>query len=163
MYWTAKRATLQLQTFAARAAAAKDRFVRQSANSTSDPCCTLHEWLVFPLRSSTGIYAHAAFPTPRARAARKPNSQIGLRAVVRCVLRKGPLSIWAVVSLPNDIPWHPICSTSIPLDFAVSLSGTVQTNDSPFPPSARTSGLCAVPAARLPRTHAKEVNYGKTQ
>jgi len=87
----------------------------------------------------------------------------GLRAVVRCVLRKGPLSIWAIVSLPNDIPWHPICSSSIPLDFAVSLSGTVQTNDSPFPPSARTSGLCAVPAARLPRTYAKEVNYGKTQ
>ena len=107
--------------------------------------------------------AYAETSVLRAPAAEKSHSLYWLIAAIRCTLPEGPLSIWAVVSLPNDIPWHPICSTSIPLDFAVSLSGTVQTNDSPFPPSARTSGLCAVPAARLPRTHAKEVNYGKTQ
>jgi hypothetical protein len=50
----------------------------QSVNSTIDPWCALHEWLVFPLRGSTKFYADAAFATLRAHAAGKQNSQNGL-------------------------------------------------------------------------------------
>jgi hypothetical protein len=35
------------------AAAAKERIVPRSVNSTSDLCCTLHEWLVSSPRGST--------------------------------------------------------------------------------------------------------------
>ena len=54
--------------------------VLQFENSTPDPCCTLHEWLVLPPRGSTEFYADAAFSTLRAHAARKPNSHNGLQA-----------------------------------------------------------------------------------
>jgi len=54
----------------------------QSVNSTSHPCCTLHEWLVSPPRGSTELYADAAFSTLRAHAARKPNSHNGLYPVI---------------------------------------------------------------------------------
>jgi hypothetical protein len=39
--------------------------VSQSLNWTSEPCCTLHEWLVFPLRGRANFYADAAFSTLR--------------------------------------------------------------------------------------------------
>jgi hypothetical protein len=44
----------------------------------------LHEWPVFPPRGGTDDFAIAAFSLLRARAARIPNSQIGLEAAVRC-------------------------------------------------------------------------------
>ena len=53
------------------------RFVPQSVNSSSDPCCTLHEWLVLPPCDSTKFYADAAFPTPRAHAARNRIHRLG--------------------------------------------------------------------------------------
>ena len=56
----------------------------QSVSSTFDPRCTLHQWLVFPLRSSTEFFADAAFPSLRAHAAEKMNSQFGLLATIRC-------------------------------------------------------------------------------
>jgi len=52
-----------------RASTANCRFVPQSENSTFDPCCTLHEWLVFPLRGSNEFYIDAAFSALRAHAA----------------------------------------------------------------------------------------------
>ena len=70
------------------ATAAKWCFVPQSVNSTFDPCCTLHEWLVFPLRGSTKFYARAAFSTLRVHAAGKPNSQNGLRAGLSCATHR---------------------------------------------------------------------------
>jgi len=50
----------------------------QSVSSTFDPRCTLHQWLVFPLGGSTEFFADAAFPSLRAHAAEKMNSQFGL-------------------------------------------------------------------------------------
>jgi len=64
--------------------AAKAHFVPRCVSSTSDPCCTLHEWLVFPPRGSTEFYADAAFSTLRVHAARKPNSHNGLKPAIRC-------------------------------------------------------------------------------
>ena len=65
--------------------------VPQSVNSTSDPCCTRHEWLVFPPGGSTEFFAGAAFSTLRAHAAGKPNSHFGRIADVRCGLDRGLL------------------------------------------------------------------------
>ncbi|WP_238936865.1 hypothetical protein, partial [Sulfitobacter geojensis] len=66
-------------------------FVPRSVNSTSDPCCPLHEWLVFLQCGSTDLYADAAFSKLRAHAARKPNSHKGLIASVNCGLREQQL------------------------------------------------------------------------
>jgi DNA-binding HxlR family transcriptional regulator len=55
----------------------------QFVNSASDPCRILHERLNFPLRGCTELDADAAFSTLRARAARKPNLQVGLETVIR--------------------------------------------------------------------------------
>jgi len=41
-------------------------------NSASDPCRTSHEWLVFPLCGSTGLFADAKISTLRAHAAASP-------------------------------------------------------------------------------------------
>jgi len=57
-------------------------------NSASDPCCTLHEWLVLPLRDCTEFYADAAFSTLRAHAAGKPNSHNGLEAAISCIAER---------------------------------------------------------------------------
>jgi len=67
----AKIVPLQLQTNAAPATwpNVNVRVVPRCVNSTSDPCCILHEWLVFPLRGSTEFCADAAFSTLRARTA----------------------------------------------------------------------------------------------
>ncbi len=47
-------------------------------NSTPDLCCDIHEWPVEPLRGSTNFFAHAAFFTLRARAARNRYDRVGL-------------------------------------------------------------------------------------
>ena len=56
----------------------------QSVSSTDLSCCALHEWPVFPPRGGTDDFAIAAFSLLRARAARIPNSQIGLIPAVSC-------------------------------------------------------------------------------
>ncbi len=54
----------------------RNRFQKKRAaletTIVSGSCCTLHESLVFPLRSSTESYADAAISTLRAHAAGKP-------------------------------------------------------------------------------------------
>jgi hypothetical protein len=55
----------------------------QTVSSTDLSCCALHEWPVFPPRGGTDDFAIAAFSLLRARAARIPNSQIGLTAAIR--------------------------------------------------------------------------------
>lgn len=40
-------------------------YVPQCVNSVPDPCCTLHEWPLFPQPDSIVLYATAACPTPR--------------------------------------------------------------------------------------------------
>ena len=62
-----------------------------SVNSTFDPRCTLHQWLVFPLRGSTEFFADAAFPSLRAHAAEKPNSHNGLFRRLRCAMTERPV------------------------------------------------------------------------
>ena len=62
----------------------------QSVNSTSDPCYTLHEWLVFPLRGSTEFYAAAATFVLRVHAAQESNSQCGLKSDIRLWLPQCP-------------------------------------------------------------------------
>ena len=59
--------------------------ILQSVNSALHPCCTLHEWLILPLRGSTEFCAGTALSLLRARAAGKPNSQSGLFAAIRSV------------------------------------------------------------------------------
>ncbi len=60
-------------------------------NSTPDLCCDIHEWPVEPLRGSTNFFAHAAFFTLRARAARNRYDRVGLFPAVSCVLHQGPV------------------------------------------------------------------------
>ena len=57
---------------------------RQSMRSANLSCCVLHEWPVFQPRGSADDLALAAFSVRRARAAGKPNSQIGLVADLSC-------------------------------------------------------------------------------
>jgi hypothetical protein len=75
--------------------AANSPFAPRSVNSTSDPCCPLHEWLVFLQCGSTDLYADAAFSTLRAHAARKSNPHKGLIAAVNCGLREQQLQMRA--------------------------------------------------------------------
>ena len=75
-----------------RIALGNSSFVPQCVNSTSDPCCGLHEWPVFLLRGGTKYVALAAFPPLRAHAAQITNLQIGLFLAVRCALVEGLLS-----------------------------------------------------------------------
>jgi|GEM_PF-2048184 hypothetical protein len=49
-------------------------------------CCGFIEWPVLPLRGGIRFLAHAAFLALRKRAARKSNSQIGLKEALRCKL-----------------------------------------------------------------------------
>ncbi len=58
--------------------------VPRLANLTPDPFCEPHEWLLIPLRGGTGFLA--------ARAARKPNSQVGLRVRFRRAGDESPQS-----------------------------------------------------------------------
>jgi len=67
-----------------RIALGNSSFVPQCVNSTSDPCCGLHEWPVFLLRGGTKYVALAAFPALRAHAAQITNLQIGLEGAIRC-------------------------------------------------------------------------------
>ena len=80
IYRTAKYALLHMRRLSAqaKAALAKGGFVPQPVNSTADLCCGLREGPVLPLRGGTYFLAHAAFPSLRAHAAGKSNSQSGL-------------------------------------------------------------------------------------
>ena len=49
-------------------------------------CCGFIEWPVLPLRGGIRFLAHAAFLALRKRAARKSNSQIGLKEALSCKL-----------------------------------------------------------------------------
>ncbi|MCR9158837.1 MAG: hypothetical protein NXH80_16485 [Rhodobacteraceae bacterium] len=47
-------------------------------------CRELHEWPQRPLQGGIEVLASAAFFLLRVRAAKKPNSQVGLGAVANC-------------------------------------------------------------------------------
>ena len=82
---TALTTYYSLKTDVGCAAGASSRVSEKPATFCEfDPCCTLHEWLVFPPRGSTEFYADAAFSTLRAHAAKKPNLHNGLFADFRC-------------------------------------------------------------------------------
>jgi hypothetical protein len=71
-----------------RIALGNSSFVPQCVNSTSDPCCGLHEWPVFLLRGGTKYVALAAFPALRAHAAQITNLQIGIIQDLRCAINE---------------------------------------------------------------------------
>jgi hypothetical protein len=90
-------------------------FVLRSVDSTSDPYCTLPEWLAIPLRGSTDFYADAAFFTLRAHAARKPNSQSGLIAALHCGSHEGPFrAVRAGPSSLGELQKSPHSSLRLP-------------------------------------------------
>ncbi len=85
-------------------------------SSTDLSCCALHELLVFPPRGGTDDFAIAAFSVLRARAARIPNSQIGLEEDIRCGGNEGPVravsnggrgSVGRVISAPRQVGSEP--------------------------------------------------------
>ncbi|MBS9718516.1 hypothetical protein ACFFUT_09235 [Pseudohalocynthiibacter aestuariivivens] len=61
------------------ASKANCRFVPLSENATFDPCCTLHEWLVFALRGSNEFDIDAASSALRAQAAQNEQVWYGLK------------------------------------------------------------------------------------
>ena len=74
---------------------------RQSMRSANLSCCVLHEWPVFQPRGSADDLALAAFSVRRARAAGKPNSQIGLVADLSCATHQGPLRADSIKHCPH--------------------------------------------------------------
>jgi len=78
--------------------------VPQSVNSTSDPSCTLREWLVFPPRGSTEFYTNAAFSSLRARAAENSNAQVGLSTGIRRATHERLVWVKPPLALPFQKP-----------------------------------------------------------
>ena len=88
----------------------------QPVNSTPDPCCGKHKRPIFTLRNGIRTYVHAANSTLRAHAAKKPNSQNGLKADVRKSGRALALPFsrpWARLEVPHDV-WSRRCNVFNP-------------------------------------------------
>ena len=108
---------------------------QSDVNSTSDPCCTLHEWLVFPPCGRTEFYVDAAFSTLRAHAAGKPNSHNGLFLAVRCVLDQRPLC--------KSLRSHLLRHTSLP-DLQPKITSLHELNICLFPSKKQRSAVTLV-------------------
>ena len=74
---------MQITKAAIGASAANWRFVPQPVNLGNKSRCGMLEWLVFTPRSGAESDAVAAIFVLRAHAARKPNSQNGLKPDIR--------------------------------------------------------------------------------